>query len=298
MNHDQPFPSIFIIGAQRCATSTLYGHLSQHPEIFMSKLKEPRYFSHILKAPDFKGPGDDERVNKATITDRERYLQLFKDAQPHQMCGEATTTYLGDPQALMQIARTVKHPKIIIILRNPLERAYSSYCYKRNEGLEPADSFEKAIKDESRRIKENWAPIWHYTARSKYLESTKQALSTFGEQNVKIIRYDSFVSGPERELSQLVDFLSLKYPFPTSLSIHYNDSASLIPQSRFTQSFKRFRSGVLRLMNGASNASTKKTCSTDDIAKETVTRLQVEFREDILALEKLLDWDLSNWISR
>ena len=297
MSQTPPIPSIFIIGAQRCATSTLYGHLARHPEIFMSKIKEPRYFSHILEPPHFKGPGDEERVNKATIRDKDAYLSLFKEAKTHQACGEATTTYLGDTQALSSIAETVKHPKIIIILRNPLERAYSSYAYKRNQGLEPASSFEEALNDESRRIKENWAPIWHYASRSKYLNPTQEALSIFGESNVRVIRYETFVEEPLEVLNQLAVFLSLNEPFDFSQPIHYNNSGSLKQKNRLNKSITRVKAAIQRVFLKQSFIPTKRTCSTNDISGATALHLKSVFREDIQSLEKLLSWDLTDWLS-
>ena len=297
MSQVSPFPSIFIIGAQRCATSSLYGHLANHPEIYMSEIKEPRYFSHINRPPNFKGPGDADRVNKATIGDEKRYLELFTAAKPKQLCGEATTTYFGDSHALTLISEWVEHPKIIIMLRNPLERALSCYHYKRNQGLEPADSFEEALNDEKRRIKENWAPIWHYATRSKYFTPTQEAFSIFGISDVMVIRYESFVSDPAKELNRLVDFLALKQPFSMSRFIHYNDSGSLAPKSRLNKVFKRTKSAVFNLLNVSSNFPTKRTCSTKDITQNTAIKLQSEFRDDVLKLEKLLHWDLSDWMA-
>ena len=117
------WPNFFIIGAGKSGTTSLYHYLKQHPQIFMSPVKEPKYFAFAGQRLNYTGPGD-ARIVPETTTTREAYLDLFREAGDQSAVGEASTVYLGPINGTAQrIAQQVPEARIVAILRQPADRA-------------------------------------------------------------------------------------------------------------------------------------------------------------------------------
>lgn len=145
-------PNFFIVGAAKSGTTSLYHYLKQHPEIYMSPVKEPKYFLASINKFPHNGPGDIE-VDKKIIRTWDEYLKLFSNASVEKCIGEASCGYLYYCELVApSIKRISPEAKIIIVLRNPVERAFSAYCYLFREGRETL-SFEEALKIEEERKK-------------------------------------------------------------------------------------------------------------------------------------------------
>ena len=148
-------PNLFVVGAARSGTTSLWQCLKRHPMIFMPEdeiCKEPAYFS--IKGRDLG---------------YERYIDVFQSAKKnHKYIGEASTAYLTDPTSSKQIYEFNPNAKIIILLRNPIDRAYSLYNWMVQEGYEYSESFKKGLKLENERINKkipNWFEpeyYWNY----------------------------------------------------------------------------------------------------------------------------------------
>src|SRR5919106_4688265 len=114
---DTRFPDFFIVGAPKCGTTSLASYLDAHPQIFMSPVKEPKYF--FFDAPELR------------VIDRlESYQRLFARAEPDQLCGEASTAYLFSKAAVPAILEANPAAKIIAMVRNPLEMVVSYHSLK------------------------------------------------------------------------------------------------------------------------------------------------------------------------
>ncbi|HCI81284.1 MAG TPA: sulfotransferase, partial [Ktedonobacter sp.] len=133
-------PNFFIIGAARSGTSSLDRYLSQHPEIYITPKKETHFFAHDLIPSNFTGPGD-ERLNNSLIRDEKQYAQLFADTTK-KVVGESSAFYLCFPEVAERIAQAVPDAKIIVILREPVDRTYSAHTFLSRDGRETL-SFEE-----------------------------------------------------------------------------------------------------------------------------------------------------------
>jgi hypothetical protein len=122
---DGRWPDFFEVGAPRAGTTSLWDDLDRHPQIFMSPLKEPHFFCSYK--PDFV----------PTVSDEDDYLRLFADARPGQLRGEASPSYLRDTQAPTAIARVRPDARIVVMLRDPVARAYSEYWHRVRYGRQP-----------------------------------------------------------------------------------------------------------------------------------------------------------------
>jgi len=186
-------PSFLIVGATRSGTTSLYYYLKQHPEIEFPSLKEPRYFSSLnLKLPQ-RGPGD-ETVDKKLVLDFDEYKRLFEPFKNSDMVGEASSEYLTDADFTAEKIRdVVGDVPIIIILRNPVQRAYSAYNNLRRDGRE-TETFGRALELEESRRSEGWDVMWAYKHVGLYCEQVRKYLDNFSR--VKILIFEEFIINP------------------------------------------------------------------------------------------------------
>jgi len=144
--YEMKLPNFFIIGANKAGTSSLYHYCRQHPEIFMSKNKEPMFFTASGPLPT----KDEKVVNKPGLyyqyfTLRE-YIDLFVSAT-EPLRGEASTSYLANPNSTMWIRKIIPDAKLIVILRNPIERAISDFEFQANRNKSESRTLAQAIND-------------------------------------------------------------------------------------------------------------------------------------------------------
>ena len=196
-------PNFFIVGAAKSGTSSLWQYLKKHPEVFMpinDLDKEPAYFSPLKCKRKFP-----------------QYMALFKNAKSsHKRIGEASTAYLTDPKSPNLIHTFNSKSKILIILRNPADRAYSSYCWMVQEGYEYASTFQLALKLEQKRINKLipnfWEPEYYcdylYFRAGLYYEQVKRYIHLFGE-NTLVIRFEDFVNKFPPEYKKICNFLNI-----------------------------------------------------------------------------------------
>ena len=143
-------PNLFLVGAPKCGTTTLHHWLSLHPDVFMSKIKEPAFFCKFGNV-DWQGPGGDV-FKKGIINDKMTYQSLFTATVTHRWIGEASSDYLWVERAPSRIAKQCgrNNTKIIIVVRNHVERAFSEYSHLIREGRESLD-FISSLKKENER---------------------------------------------------------------------------------------------------------------------------------------------------
>ncbi len=221
-------PDFFIVGAARSGTTSLDLYLSQHPEIYITHRKETHFFVGDALPLRFMGPGD-ERLNALLIRDEQQYARLFADTRGAKIAGEASAFYLCYPEAAPRIKQAVPDAKILIILREPVERTYSAYMMLVRDGRETA-SLEEGLRREKERREKDFEPMWWYTELSLYYRQVKQYLEVFGPQQVKVLLYEEFFAQPEQALRDIFAFLGVRQDISIDTSVRYNISVS--PKSR------------------------------------------------------------------
>ena len=127
-------PNFLIIGAAKSGTTSLYSYLNQHPQVYFSPFKEPRFFALEGKEVNYQGPS--QVVNQKAINTIDEYEKLFAGVTDEVAIGEASTLYLYSPEAPAKIKQYIPQVKLIAILRNPIDRAYSGYCHLVRDGYE------------------------------------------------------------------------------------------------------------------------------------------------------------------
>jgi len=297
-------PNFFIIGAAKSGTSSLYMYLKQHPEIYMSPVKEPHFFSFDAQSKLTKGPGDP--IPNA-ITDFEQYRSLFDGVCDEKAIGEASTSYLYRPEAAHRIHDVLPGAKLIAILRNPAERAFSAYMHVVRDGRETAGSFSEALKLEDARKKDNWDPIWHFTSVGRYYEQLARYYQRFSRDQIKIFLYQELLNRQQALLEESFRFLGVNPNFTPDSSVKFNISGeqkSQVLYKLFKSIFNhpnpvRWISRYIipeRWRWKVTNWVRERNLKDNQIPPEKKSELITFYRPEILRLEQLIEKDLSHWL--
>jgi hypothetical protein len=205
-------PDFFVIGAPKAGTSALHAALLEHPDLWMSHVKEPKFFLCEGPPPRHGGPGDAHSYRE-WIWNRSDYEQLFADAPPGTLRGESTPFYLSSPEALARIQATVPDAKLIAVLRDPVDRAYSNWAHLWADGLETIPDFLAACAAEDQRVDAGWAPMWRYVGSGRYGEQLHELYRLFPRHQVHLLRYRELVDEPQRAVGAICSFLGVD-PIP------------------------------------------------------------------------------------
>jgi hypothetical protein len=321
-------PNFLIIGAAKSGTSSLHHFLSQHPQIFMSPMKEPKFFTYEnCPLPKFRGLDEDNMtIRRAPIRRRDHtkysfpisklteYQKLFIKAKPGNAIGESSPDYMYCPQAIERIRHHIPHAKLIAILRNPVDRAFSHYKEHRKKGFEQIEDFSQALEMEPIRIQREWMPGWHYKQRGFYYKQLKRYFDRFDKDQIRVYLYESFCSNQLEVIQDIFRFLGVDDTFKPDLSKRKNVSGGLIygPKNIALDHFlnnpffiKRIIKEIfpLNLLRRVKvileniNIGSEYEFVVPPMQEDVRKRLQKEYKEDILKLQDLIGQDLSRWLA-
>ena len=294
-------PNFLIIGAQKSGTTSLYEYLNQHPDIFMSEPKEPRFFA------------DDKRYAKGL----EYYSKFFVECSDEKMIGEASTaytSYLNSEKIIQRIHKFNPNLKLIYILRNPISRAYSAYWWSMRVQDEPLDFYEAILQEEKRNHtnKSDRIDQWSYKRRGLYFHIIEQYLKYFPKENLKVILLEDLKLSAIKTCNDVFEFLNLK-EFDITILESDKMNKAILPSNKSIQRFMNNPSRTLRLISfflesilGSKkkkklhefiNKKTLKTFEYSPMKESTFEYLVKYFESDIKQLENFLNRDLSHWIN-
>jgi hypothetical protein len=295
-------PNFLIIGAAKSGTTALYEYLKQHPQIYLSPVKEPEFFSFEGEQLNYGGPG--VTINASSITNLEAYQRLFQQASEQQMArGEASALSLYIPKAAGRIKHYVPNAKLIAILRNPVDRAYASFTHLIRDGREPITDFAQALAAEKQRIEQNWGFLWRYQDLGFYFRQLKPYFDTFDPAQIKVYLYDDFCSNPWEIMLDIFEFLEVDKSFIPDMSDKPNISG--IPRNQALQVFLNQPNPIktalkplipTKFYQKAINKIMKYNLSKPSLEPKIREQLILVFKQDILQLQSLISRDLSNWL--
>jgi hypothetical protein len=205
-------PDFLVIGAPKAGSTAVHAALARHPALFLSKVKEPKYFLCDDRRPAravHQGPGDAHSARE-WVWRRDRYEALFDAAPPGSLRGESTPFYLWDRAAHRRIHRLVPEVRLIAVLRDPVDRAYSNWTHLWSDGLETIPDFVAACAAEDGRAARGFAPFWRYQGLGRYGEQLEHLLSVFPRGQVHVLRYKELVDEPRVTLDRICDFLGVQ----------------------------------------------------------------------------------------
>ena len=303
------YPNFLIIGAGKSGTTSVYNYLKQHPDVFMSPVKEPDFFALEGQTPvDPKNDPEQLYYYPWAIYDLDNYNKLYDNVKNEKAVGESSTMYLYKPDTHLRIKKYVPNAKMIAIFRDPVSRLYSRYMHLARENRLPTDNFEVDVFDKSTLwwkrddlVKEGF----FYKHLSKYFE-------TFDKNQFKIFLHDDLVADSDKFIYDLYSFLEIDTRFKPDTDIKYNESGFV--KNKFKDAFIGQKSIIRRSVETVSPKLVEKMRNSTKMQK-TVTsmrrgnlerpKLNPEFRkrvineiyrEDILKFQDLIGRDLSNWL--
>ena len=199
----QIWPNFFLVGAHKTGTTSLYFYLKQHPQVFLPALKEPHFFSRFRPYSEMLFP-------HPRVSDEAAYLKLFAKAAGYKAVGEASSSYLCDEGAAERIHAANPHAKIVIMLRDPVGRAYSQYLMDVREGWQYLPFYEALLEDWNRPEK-GWGVSHMYVEPGLYRDQVKRYLNIFGAKQVLVLSFADLRTpdGRRKMLADLVNFLEL-----------------------------------------------------------------------------------------
>jgi hypothetical protein len=201
-------PDFFVAGAPKAGTTALHAALARHPELFLSAVKEPKFFLTDGPPPARGGPGDAKTVREH-VWRRADYEALFDPAPRGTLRGESTPFYLYSHGAQQRIRALVPQARMIVVLRDPVERAHSNWTHLWSAGLDPIDDFVRACDAEDRRVDAGWADFWHYKRLGLYGQQVRHLYSVFRAEQLLLLRYRDLVGDPAGTLNRICGFLGV-----------------------------------------------------------------------------------------
>ncbi|SDS28859.1 sulfotransferase family protein [Actinoplanes derwentensis] len=209
-------PDFLIAGVPKAGTTALHAALAGHPDLFLPSVKEPKFFLSDGPPPIVGGPGDVQTYQEH-VWRRADYEKLFAPALPGTLKGEATPFYLYDLASHDRIKDLVPDVKLIILLRDPVDRAHSNWTHLWVAGLEEEADFLTACRAEQSRRANHWADFWHYIGLGLYGRQLQHLYQRFSREQVLLLRYRDLKDSPAQTLDRVCSFLGVRTGVLTSI---------------------------------------------------------------------------------
>ncbi|MCC6385037.1 MAG: sulfotransferase [Bacteroidia bacterium] len=311
------WPNFLVIGAAKCGTTSLYHYLKTHPEVYMSPIKEPNFFSTDINPDNFSQQYKDiERRKRLNLTEyvsgdmkreiwgyfvkkREHYTALFKNVKGERAIGEISNSYLFSKEAASNISRTLPNVKLIAILRNPVTRMYSHYMANLRDG-KTYKSFREEVEFDFNQKCKGWYINHAYVEMGLYYDQVKRFLTTFPSHQIRIYLHDDFQQNPSMVLTDICRFLGIDESFGFNTSERYNEAR--VPKNKkflYWLSSTGIKKNTFRILPERIKPGIKKFFFKAEIElkiEESDRQFAYQFYEsEIPQLEKLIGRDLTHW---
>jgi hypothetical protein len=311
-------PNFFVIGAAKCGTTTLYNFLEQHHEVYMSPIKEPHFFCSDIRIKNFsdeykkyvasRGINFNEYIESDLkkkhwewyVDTFEGYLKLFKNVNQEKAVGEISNGYLFSTVSANEIKEKYPEAKIIMILRNPVERAYSHYLANLRDGRTTL-SFRDEIEFDNNKPRKGWCISHNYIEMGLYYNQVKRFLDTFPKNQILIFLNEELKANPQNVGERIFEFVGVNSHAQINYSAKQNEAK--IPKSAKLIKFLT-QTGIKRKIFHLLPESVKVKVKPLFFEKGAVPKMTQEdknwmlhfFEEDIKKTQTLIERDLSNWL--
>ncbi len=278
------WPNFFIVGLDKAGTTSLYEYLKKNPSVYMSPIKEPWYFAPIVGSRKNSPPRTEDEKN---------YLKLFEKVKDEIAIGEASAVYWRDPKTAYLIHDKIPSAKIIISLRDPVERFFSGYLMNYRKNL---------VKTSFRKYVEKWHDslenhLDNNEAKSHlYFENIQRYFKIFDKKQIKIIIFEEWIENVKETVEDILKFLQvpdLVYEFEVKAfntsdeEIAYDTVLQNLLKNKYTRKLKHL------MPNSSKNFITRKFFTKKIKSKQTMEKEEREkliryYKDDVNKLENLL----------
>jgi hypothetical protein len=293
-------PTFIVIGAGRSGTTSLHQLLGQHPGIFMCRRKSPNHFAATVAQPEWETPVA-RGMAKQWVSDRAEYEELFAGAPSEAVVGEVSPVYLQAVDVARRIHETVPDVRLIAILRDPVERAYSHFVGRRRDGIEPEPSFARRIQRELDAPLPDDVAFGHYLGCGRYHHFLTPYFDRFRRDQLRVHLYDDLLNDPDALLADVFAFLGVDPGFAVDTSARLNRTGEIrnpFLRRAWTTSV-RARTAMRPYLPAAVRRAGGQLFL-DDLEKSPLDadlhrRMLDVLDDDIGRLEQQIDRDLSAW---
>ncbi|MCC0179241.1 sulfotransferase [Waterburya agarophytonicola K14] len=291
-------PNFLIVGAAKAGTTALYRYLQQHPQIYMTPTKETNFFAFEGEVINFAGVGD-EALREFSITDFKTYQAQFQGVTEEKAIGEACPSYLYYPQAAAKIKQYTPDARLIVILRNPITRAYANFLHTVRDDREYHHDFALALQDEATRIADNWEWFWHYIQVGFYGRQLQHYYEYFPRDRIKIYLYEDLKTDAIALLQDIFRWLEVDASFVPDMALHPNKSG--MPKNKLLHRILTKPNPVKTLLKPLFPAKLRQkiqhqNLNTPQLSPEVKQQLLDLYRADILKCQDLIQRDLQPWL--
>ena len=307
-------PNFFVIGAVKAGTTSLYHYLMQHPQVYASPIKEPNFFSTDIDTNKFSATYRNntftdldayfkhkplKHLQLAFVKEKEQYLQLFSNVKNEKAIGEFSTSYLYSLNAPQNIFEYNPQAKIIVVLRNPIERSFSHYLMAVRFSFTTKD-FMASLKEDMDKKEKGWGISEQYIELGMYAKQIEVYQKVFPKEQVKILLYED-LKNPIQLINEVCDFLKLDAHI---FSLEKKHNTAAIPKYKFfnkaitTLGIKKklhaftphfIKRGLKKML-----FTSKELPQLSNAEKVFLASL---YRDEIMHTSKLINRDLSSWLN-
>jgi hypothetical protein len=308
-------PTFFIVGAQKAGTTALAATLAEHPEVFFSPIKEPNFFAQEIDPRRFDKTfsrlhlqSEEEALKTARqhdllyafIRTPAAYGRLFEGSADYRARGEGSVSYLYSTSAPANIAQVSPDARIIIVLREPVARAFSHFKMQRRAGLEPHSDFVGAVEADAARPTTRWGEKHLYVELGRYAPQLRRYLRAFAREQLLVLFHDELTKDPANAVARALRHIGVDArAIPPLMRV---ENVSSVPRFEALNRLL-FRTGVKRLVHRtlpprvvrAANALYYTAGGDERLGEAQRRALHHHFADDIAQVEDLLEKDLAGW---
>jgi len=312
LNHN---PNLFIVGAAKAGTTSLYNYLDMHKDVYMSPIKEPHFFSKDIRHSTFTHKGASkvsidmkkylakeilEKRHIEFIENFDDYIELYRDVKNEKIIGEISTGYLFSNVAAAEIYNFNPDAKIIFVLRNPIERAFSHWLMDLRGNDVCRSSFLDAVQEDQHKEDKGWGKSHLYIELGLYYQQVKRYFDIFPREQLLVLLFDDMKTNPKLFYKTIYSFLNIEYMKMNTTQKH--NQASILKYPYINLIVKKFKLNLIasKLLPFNVIKFFKNILLTNESLPKLTTKEREElleyFEGDIKKLEKLIDKDLSVWL--
>lgn len=312
-------PSFFIVGAAKAGTTSLYQYLSQHPQVYMSPIKEPNYFAtdinttalreevkermKLLDVDQFLKGDMRNTMHRAFIRKADDYSALYRFAKTGQVAGEASASYLWSKEAAKNIRGYLPSAKIIIILRQPALRMYSHYLMDRRMAVTTL-SFSEALKTDQQHPHRSWGSTSLYHELGEYYEQVKRYLDFFPRSQVLILFSEEMKADPVKTAQTVFQFIGVDDTFIPDVSTGHNEA--VVPRNTIISKIISINYLRVKVRRALKRTFLKKhikkalfeKAGGEPMSADLYNEITESYRNDIQQLSTLIQKDLHAWLQK
>ncbi|HZW62689.1 MAG TPA: sulfotransferase [Flavobacteriaceae bacterium] len=290
----------FLVGAARSGTTFIYNYLNNHPNVFLPNVKEPNFFSEVESyiKEDYAAPEKNKVYHSKIINSRKIYDALYLNSKANQIKGDISPSYLWDLNTAQKIYEHNAEAKIMISLRNPIDRAFSHYKMNYYIGMEQHKNFKKALEAE---VKPKWGGSNEYLKMSLYYNQIKKYFDVFPASQIKVIIYEEWIENIETTMREITSFLGIENkPVKLQETKIEKNKVGYLRHAKFlnvvrNSPLKKVARQILTQSDIDKIKQTLFVSESKSVSLDPKTReeLRAYFAEDIARLSKMLNVDFT-----